>query len=97
MSIRSLALVVLALVAGVALSVDWYLDGEREVRAETRAQPTQHLPRVAPEAAPLPTSRVTRRSLAPSHVSSSAPVVRAAALWVAPVEEDTASTALDPR
>jgi hypothetical protein len=104
MSIRSLAVLVLTLVTGVALSVDWYLDGEREVRAETRVQHAEHLPRMLSDSAPAP-RRNSRRS-SPSTPStpstsgaggSTVPSSRATAVWLRPVDDDNSSTALDPR
>jgi len=97
MSIRSLAMLVFTLVSGVALTVDHYLAGEREVRAETRVQRAEHLPRMLSDTAPAP-RRATRRSSGGETGGSAAPSSRAAAAaWVTPVADETSSTAFEPR
>jgi len=96
MSIRSLAILVFSLVAGVALSVDWYLEGEREVRAETRVQRAEHLPRMLSDSAPAQ-RRAPRKSSPKAGGSPTVPTSRATAVWLPPVDDENSSTALDPR
>jgi hypothetical protein len=95
MSIRSLAMLVFTLVAGVAVSVDLYLDGEREVRAEIRTERAEHLPRMLSDSAPA-LHRAPLKSRKGTS-SSTVPTSRATAMWLPRVEGESSSTALDPR
>ncbi len=72
MSVRNLIFVVLSLVAGTAVTVGWYLEGENEVRAEVRAleAPIRHVPRTVPDVPIRPTASWTPRTMQPGQSGS---------------------------